>query len=198
MSRFLFAAVLCGATPLVVGTGIFVAWLLLRWHSLKDAGITTIMAGTVAFAVGCLCLMIHVAESRRNKRVSPRRMDWKSMGTIALLVINFPIAAAYVAAAIHIETRYSVTVINESPGRIEAFRVVGCGVDVDFGTIESQSRVCRSFNIRHDDYLNFRAILEDSEISGTVDYYMTHVRGADKTIILKPDNSFVVLDRART
>ena len=71
-------------------------------------------------------------------------------------------------------------------------------MDVDFDAIESQNRVCRSFNIRHDDDLKFRAVSEDSKISGTVGYYMTHVRGADKTIILKPDNSFVVLDSGQS
>lgn len=89
--------------PLVTGTAIFFAWLWLRWVGLMLAGFATIYAGLVLFGVGSLCLLIHVATSRRCRPIGFWQTHKASVVAGTLLVFNFPVAAAYTVRASHLD-----------------------------------------------------------------------------------------------
>ena len=102
MSRCLLAAFVCALIPLVTGTAIFCAWLWLRWDGFMDAGVATIFAGLVLFGVGSVCLGVHVAESGRSRSISFWQFHKASVVAGALLISNFPVAAAYALTAMDI------------------------------------------------------------------------------------------------
>ncbi len=115
-----------------------------------------------------------------------------------LLIANFPVAATYTILAMDIESRYYVAVENRREQPIESFLVTGGGVQVDFGLIPPNARVCRSFHIVHDGQLSFQTYIDGVETTGIVDGYVTGSLGGNKQIRIDSDNTIGVSDNDDT
>ena len=192
MNRWLKCAIVLGATPLVVATSIFVAWVVTRWRVLPIAGIFTIYAGPVSVGLGLLCLAIYTIQGYRLREHSPRHLLRQSLVTLALLLLNFPAAAGFTYAAILIETRYVVTVSNFSSSQVESFLVEGGGVHVELGPIRPGQSRSRGFYVQHDDQLVFRGSRSGVAFSGTIDGYVTNNLGGHKHVIVSSDGAISV------
>ena len=184
--RWLRVSVVCGATPLVVGTGIFLAWFITRWTWLAAAGLITIYAGLVLFTVGTVCLGVYVVRSLRSASGRSRDVALRAVGAATILLANFPAAAGIFWAALLIETQYRVAVTNNSPAAVDSFRVTGGGVDIDFGTIEPHATVTRRFHIQHDGQLVFRMVHMGRPTRGCIDGYVTNNLGGDARVTIGP------------
>ncbi len=174
--KSLWIAVVCGAAPLAIGTGIFLTWLATRWDRLMLAGLWTIPLGCIAFFIGCAALAIYHATGPTHHR---------SRNTLLaglLLVANFPAAGAITVAAMIVESCYSIKVLNASPETLTEVTVSGGGERAELGTLAPGESASARFWIRHDDELTFSARSDGRQLQATVDGYVTNGMGGNTQI----------------
>jgi hypothetical protein len=206
LNRAYLVATICGAAPLVLGTAIFIAWLVTRRDWLTIAGFALLYCGLVVFAAGVIALARFCWVALRTPGI-PRRAVWLStFGCAALLLANFPVAGGIIWAANTIATRYTVVVHNASSQRLDGVRVFGGGCDASYGSIPPGGTARRSFWIRQGGVLDFRASSGNNALGGTIDDYLTRYGGhrtvtvqADQTISIAREapNQLALVDRLR-
>jgi hypothetical protein len=192
MNKWLKTAIVLGTAPLVVATSIFLAWVAIRWTYLAAAGIITIYVGLVSVSVGLFCLAVVTVQTYRRQELPRRPLRRQLIVTLVILLLNFPAAAAFTYAAFLIETRYVVTVSNQSSSDVESFLVDGGGVHVELGPLRPGQSRSRGFYIQHDDGLSFSGSRSGVAFSGTLDGYVTINLGGHKNVVISPDGSVSV------
>ncbi len=109
-----------------------------------------------------------------------------------LLLVNFPVAFGVAGAAIHIETRYTVEVRNETSSVIHRVEVWGGGVQVTFGSIPAGESREKGFHFTEDGELGYRLVHDGKEHGGTVEGYVTGGQGGRRTLVVEPDGEVSV------
>ncbi|MEO1996054.1 MAG: hypothetical protein ABGZ17_12340 [Planctomycetaceae bacterium] len=176
----------------------FVLWLWLRWDSFVVAGIVTQYVGGLMFAIGMVCLTIHVLRNGQSERGPIRRCHKPAIIAGLQLIANVPVAAVYAVTVLNVHTRFDVAVSNETDQSVETFVVTGGGLRVDFGTIPPQATVRRSFHILRDGELSYRCQFAGGVSTGKVEGYVTHGLGGNKSIVIKPNGTIEVGDKDGT
>ena len=200
-------ASICGAMPLLLGTAIFVAWLVARWNWLMIAGAVVLYGGLAVVAAGVIALALSCRMAFRTPGV-PRRRVWVStLSCAGLLLANFLTAGGIISAVIAMATRYTVVVHNTSQRRLDSVRVFGGGCDASYGSLLPGATARRSFWIRQDGVLVFRASGGEDALEQTIDDYVTNNLGGHVRITVQPDqtisvtrgapNQLTLFDRAR-
>lgn len=183
-SRLLTITKICGALPLMIGVIIFGLWVWTRSDGLISAGIFTIYGGLASFALGSLSLFSYILAARKSAEF-PRPLVWRSaLKASALLLSNFPAAFAIVVAAILIETRYTVTIQNQTSSSATDLRIHGGGCDIAIANVSPHDSTSRSFWIQHDDRLEFSLQLNGQERTHIIEGYVTHGQGGSKTVTI--------------
>ena len=62
--RWYWLAIVCGLTPIILGSAIFAAWLIDDLDSLEMIGLGVIYVGLPLFAVGVVALVVFTAAAR--------------------------------------------------------------------------------------------------------------------------------------
>jgi len=157
MNRSYRIALVCGALPLVTGISIFLLWLLTRWQWLMIAGFITVIGGIALFLTGVVMLANYCWIAFRTPGLSKRRVWWLSAGSTVLLFSNFVAAGGIIRIVIGLETRYVVSVRNDSSQPLMNVMLTGGGCDIRFGTVPSGGfEVCSAW-IPNEGKLEFRA-----------------------------------------
>ena len=181
-SYLIRSALICGLLPLGTGVGIFLLWLVVRWDWLMLAGFGTICVGLLLVLVGAGFLV--AARSR-------------SPAVLGVLLANFPVAGVIVFVAFDIETRFTVTVVNEGPAPLDAFVVSGGGVEHGFGSVAPGQTATLHRLIDHDGELVFHARRDGEEVEGEVEGYVTNGQGGHKRVVFDQAGDFEVLGVGR-
>lgn len=183
MNRTLRIAFWCGAAPLALGVAIFLLWLLAGWTWLMVAGGCVLVAGPFVVLVGFAALWRDWWMDR-SARPDTRRHSWRPLVLVAaLLLSNFPVAGGIVVAAIAIESRYTIVVVNQSGKTLDDVVLEGGGRVVRFDAIPAGTSASRIVWFSHDDEeLDFRAISGATPVAGTVQEYVTGSLGGRLTI----------------
>ena len=115
MTRWYRATIACGLIPMALGSAVFAAWLFTDLDALEIIGVLFIYGGIFLFAVGIAALLIFVSRARKGG------IAYRRAATLALviLVLNFPLCAAYVAIAFAMESAHVVIVENRAGMTIE-------------------------------------------------------------------------------
>jgi hypothetical protein len=192
MSRAFRVALICGALPLLVGVSIFLLWLVMRWDWLMTAGVFTLFVGVAIFLIGAIALGRFWWLAFLTPDLSRRRLWFSTLGCAGLLLSNFPVAGGIMAAAIAIETRYTVIVRNASQQPLDGVRVFGGGCEADFGTIPPGSVARRSFWIQQDGELEFRAVSGATKYAKTIDNYVTNSGGGHTRVTINSDGTISI------
>lgn len=190
-------ATLLGAVPLALGTSIYVAWRLSRWHWLGVAGIWMLALGFVAVVAGEVALVLHVRRARREARPAERHARLRSVLVAALLLANFPAAVFYTLSAMEISMRYTVRIRNDSGIAVESFVVTGPGTSVELGPIAPRELAETHLHFRGDGSLRFAARQGERDFGGDLDGYVTTGLGGEKTVSVGPNGAFRVDDEKR-
>lgn len=114
MTRWYRIAVACGVLPLLVGTITFGAWLATDSDVLILVGITVILAGLGLFVAGAIALGRFVVSARKAAVSCVGRASVAA----AILLLNFPLALAYMAIADTMVSGIFVTIANDFSGPI--------------------------------------------------------------------------------
>ena len=93
-------ALFCGSAPLLTGVLLFVSWLPTRATWLELAGLWTIVGGVVLCGIGVVCLLAFLVQVCRQSR-DTRRYWWPRLWLAGLLLVaNFPVCYAIIAAVL--------------------------------------------------------------------------------------------------
>jgi hypothetical protein len=101
MPPLLRSATAFGASPLIIGTLVYLLWRITHWNGIALMGLVTILIGILCFIAGTTCLILHL---KRNAQAA-QRSPLSSVLVGLLLISNFPAAYFYTASAIDISTR---------------------------------------------------------------------------------------------
>lgn len=182
-------ASICGALPLLVGVSTYFLWLATDWDWLMMAGMVTLGGGCVVVAVGAREL-VRFCRIGLHTTGLPRHRIWLPAVVCAVLLFsNFVVAGGIVAAAAFLGPLYTVIVHNETAQPLDSVRVVGGGRDVSFGSVEAGGSARRSFWIRQDGELEFRAWTGSTSDTLTIDGYVTQDMGGHKTVTVRSDGT---------
>lgn len=179
MPRSYRIALLCGALPLCCGLIIFIAWTQTRQWQLETAGFYTIIAGCFLFLIGAAALL-------RFCRISPAPQRRGPRATFAalILLVNFPVAAAVAYTAYWLDTRYMVTISNESGQPLSGAQVEGGGILERYGEIPAGKAVRRYIPVKTDGQLIFSS--GGGLYLTVVEEYVTGGVGGRRTVHVKP------------
>jgi hypothetical protein len=103
--RLMYGAMICGAIPLLLACGIFVAWLFTRDLGLAFVGFLNIGLGLCFFLVGSAMLAAHLFSFRERRLGRFLATSWVA---IILLLINFPACWGIIRAVNYVETTYPI------------------------------------------------------------------------------------------
>jgi hypothetical protein len=198
LNRLHRVATICGATPLFLGTAIFVAWLVTSWKWLVMAGVVMLYVGLAFVAAGVLALGLSSWTAFRTPGISRRRVWLSTLSCLGLLLANFLAADGIISAVIANATRYTVVVHNTSHERLDRVRVFGGGCDASYGSILPGATARRSFWIRQDSTLVFRASAGEKRLEQTIDGYVTTNLGGHTRVTVQPDRTISVTRGAPT
>ncbi|TWT64191.1 hypothetical protein [Rubinisphaera italica] len=185
MPRLLKSAIVLGASPLLVGTLIYVMWRYTQWEWLEAAGGLTILVGLVAFYMGASALCRHLWFESRAQLISSRTLFLQAVVVGSLLLANFPVAGYFALSAVAVSMQYTVRVYNNSNQTIDSFIVTGPGVQVELGPIASGQYKRRDILIQTDGTLEFAARQQELEFKGQLEGYITGGMGGFKDIRVK-------------
>jgi heme/copper-type cytochrome/quinol oxidase subunit 2 len=99
-----------------MGVLIFVSWVMIRSQWLIAAVIVVVYAGILLFFVGVVSIIICLYNDRRKNTVGYKK---KSMVTLSILLINFPVSIAIISTVLYILGVSTVTIENQSNTKIE-------------------------------------------------------------------------------
>jgi hypothetical protein len=195
MSRSLYAAYLCGATPLLIGSLIYTTWRLTRWPWLETAGLIMIAVGTISVMVGAGFLFRCTWKGFRAARIHRAKIQLHAFLAGGMLLLNVPVATIFAVSAIHIMTCYVMRVSNESGSAIESFVVTGPGIRVDLGPIAPGQSTEYQMTFSGDGSLDFIARQQQSVWGGVMEGYVTGGLGGDTTIRIMPNSQFQIIKK---
>lgn len=109
-------AIACGLLPMILGTAIFVAWLITDSDVLEIIGLLLVYGGVALLALGLVCLLAFVSRARKAGIAYRRARNW----ALVVLFLNFPLCAATIFLAFAMESANVVTLVNNAAVPIEA------------------------------------------------------------------------------
>lgn len=185
-------ATACALIPLILGTGIYIAWRITRWDWLALAGYFLILVGLAFFALGTVLLVLYWRKNSRHEPKMGSRPLLKISLVSGLLLVNFPAAGFYAWSALDLKTRYTVQVTNKSKEPIDSFVLTGPGVKVELGPIASADHTIQHFHVAGEGPLNFKAVQGGLEIMGQIDGYVATNLGGNATVRILPGGQYNV------
>ena len=192
-------ATICAVAPLVLGIAIFVVWLLVRRDWLMIAGAVALYGGLAVLAAGVVALAYSSWTALRTPGVERRRVRTSVVICGGLLGANVLAAGAILSVVVTTISRYTVVIHNSShQQQLDSVQVSGGGCDVSYGSILPGAVARRSFWIRRDGVLVFRASHGDDVLGHTVDDYVMNNGGGHVTVTVRPDLRIAVTRTAPT
>jgi hypothetical protein len=180
-------AILCGAVPLALGVLTFASWLATGWRELMMAGLIVLYLGFAAFIIGVMAVTRFLIAARESGQVSFKKARRKALAASALLLANFPAAAAIIFAVGLLETTYSVTVVNASGGAVDEVRLFGGGRDVSLGSIAAGGRSRARLRFREDGVLEIQVFRGTASETEMIVGYVSPGQGGRMTVIIEAD-----------
>ena len=185
---------IAGIAPLVLGLLVFAGWLLFGSAAWMAAGLVVIGVGVALVILGLLALLRYRQLAR--PAVPSPDVRRATAGTLALLGVNFPVAAVLTVAAIVIQTVWIVDVINATGDPAQEVRIVGGGVDERIERLAPGDSVRRAFWVDSDGVLELHvAAAQSSESSPrvvTIEDYVTTLMGGRATVTLQSNGEIEV------
>ena len=169
---------------MLLGTAIFAAWLFTDLDALEIIGLLFIYGSIVLFAVGIISLLVFVSRARKGGSA------YRIPATLALtvLVLNFPLCAAYISIAFAMESAHVVTVVNRAGMPIEALTLTDpAGRQFRFGTVgPGQARhACLDFS--GEGAVQFSLDVDGETRAGTLIGYLADPLGSHATVHLSEE-----------
>lgn len=120
MNKWYWIAQACGILPLITGTGIFTAWVLLHHDWLLYAGVLAVPGLLLLILLGFFAIGVFIRRARNGKQPYIGR----SLLATLIILLNFPAGVGFAYLALEIKTTYVVTIENSSRQEINAIMII--------------------------------------------------------------------------
>jgi len=193
-------AVYCGAAPLATGTSLFLLWLATRWDRLFFAGTAVIYGGLALFVVGVGALVRYAWLGLRQPppHLPRRQIGINVASALSLLLLNFPAAWGIVTVGVALETRYVLTIRNDTARPLTRVRIFGGGASFRLPLLEPHETVAQAVWFSQDGELRFEADSNQQHLSQTVESYVTGGHGGRADVVVQSDAAVAVTLRDKT
>ncbi len=175
---------LCGLLPMTIGAAVFAAWYFTRSWFLVAAGIYTVYSGVVCVIAGLVSLLVYEYKCLKAGNKSDAR---KGAFPLIVLLLNFPLAVLIVSVSLNLMAQYTLTVQNRTGSDINNISFAGPGVEVAAGPVKSQESRTVKMRFKHDGSLRYHVSLNEGEVDGIVEGYVTRNMGGDKLFLIRED-----------
>ncbi len=185
----LYVALLAALIPMLLGTVDIALWLLTFSKAFEAFGIIIVIGGLIFFAIGSICLLIHLVTVLRRPKNLRRQLLMILLAAI-LLVANFPLAGFYMNLA----ERSHVRVINQTGMTIDAAVAVDPdGNKYDFGSIASGATASRRIRPRGEGAFNLLITSNGASEEVELDSYTSDgpMTGKRLTVTVTPTKTSV-------
>jgi hypothetical protein len=186
----LYAALVCGLAPAVLGTLIIAGWLVTQSHVFELLGLVNIFVGLSCTLVGGIALITHFWRSIATGRRPVR--SWLGPGVVAAVILigNFPLCGFY----FWVSTLYSVRVVNATGATVSSFVVHDpAGQTWELGPIRPGGSSRRMLGLKGEGTVTFTATVGGSNVGGELEGYITSgMTNGRRTVTLNADGSVSV------
>lgn len=192
-------AFICGIVPLTVGTSAFILWLVLpNWFMMAVMALLggpTLICGIIMFLVGGFELFCAWRQALKDPSIPRSRLRRRILTCAGLLLVNFPVAGAIFQFVSMSELRFTIEVRNDFSQPIENVLVFGGGIEASYGTLHPGESALRSFRIRRDGILEFKAHSQSACHEEIIKGYVTHGDGGLMTLTVHSDGTIAINER---
>ncbi len=158
-----------GATPLILGSAIFIAWCASGAKWLEVAGLFNIFGGGLLFLVGVYFVLFHLIDCLDDGRLRKWRTWASTILVLAVLFANFPVCGSIMNSVSRIEKGERAKqmlrdrllfVLNDSGERVH-LRIVGPEGAKELGSLTVGADVCHWLTAPRDAQMTLR-VLQDT------------------------------------
>ncbi len=180
----------CGGLPLATGVSVFLLWLLTDSELFMLLGLGILFLGLVLFGVGSIALAR--ASWLMASKPGYETVRGSVFACAALLLANFPVAGGILWSVGYLQTRYLVTIENQSSEALEAVRLVGGGCDESLGSIAGEDTAVQAMWFDRDGQLKVEFRHSGLQEAHIVEGYVTTGLGGQARVVVDPDGDVSV------
>lgn len=114
MTKRMRTAWQCAWIPLILGTAVYLLWLLTRWEAMMLLGLLVIALGVLLTGVCLVALITDILKERASKVAKNPRAMIPRVLCILLMAANYPIAMWMIGEGNRFLDLYPVTIQNTS------------------------------------------------------------------------------------
>ena len=192
MLIWLRIAQVCGLLPLIVGAGIFVAWVTQHRDLILYAGLLAVPGFILIILGGFVALVAFIRQARRKSAPYLQR----AILTIVLLLANFPAGAGLAYLAMQIKTTYSVYLVNNSDQTFQSITLTDPeGNTFQIAPPPPHGQNKHSLHFNGEGQVKYTLQIDGVPKSGTMFGYITNNMGGQAHLTVEADGSITILER---
>ena len=178
MNKWYRIGLISALLPLVMGTGIFGAWVFTRQDWLMSAGIYTIAGGLILFVAGVVAVFF-IARLAKKQGLPCKK---KIITLACLLVANFPVAMWMTFSALDILAEYKVSIINNSTESAQIIFSDPTGKIHAVPDVSPHSKTQMIFHFEGEGAVMYQVTSKTFDRSGTLFGYITNGMGGSAVL----------------
>ena len=164
------AAINLGRVPIIIGTIIFLLWLITHEFLLNLAGAITIFLGFFSVCLGLISLSIYIYKSKVNSIKNSKAKIFKA---IAILLINFPLALSFIMISSYIDSTFTIIIDNQSNRTIKNIHVSEFNHVNDLPNVLAHTKVNHDLHFQSEGEINYSLSIDDIKHTGILFGYIT-------------------------
>ncbi len=158
------------------------------------AGVINIYSGLVLFVIGLICLAIYFLSERKINR----RLALKKAGiSLAILIVNFPVATAALFGASYLLSMSTLLVKNETGFTIRDLTLIERDKVYEFPVIEPNEHISKNYNFKYEGAVMYKLSLNEVTHDGIVFGYVTSNSGGKAEMLISGEGAITV-DRMKS
>ncbi|MGB4100481.1 MAG: hypothetical protein WBK91_01030 [Alphaproteobacteria bacterium] len=182
----------CGLLPLVVGSGLFVAWAALRHDWMLYAGLLLIPVFLLLIVFGFVTLGLHVRQCRQALTPYVRR----SLFAAALLFSNIPVGIALTCFVLDLREIYIVHLQNNSTrSAADIIMTDPLGAEFPVDPLPPAAHAEHRLRFAGEGQVAFRLSLDGVTKTGTLFGYITSGMGGQAFLTIETDGHIVISEK---
>lgn len=192
MNKWYWIAQACGILPLITGTGIFTAWVLLHRDWLLYAGVLAVPGLLLLILMGFFTIGVFIRRAHNGKQPYIAR----SLLATLILLLNFPAGVGFAYLALEIKTTYIVTIENNSRLEVKAMKITDpSGREFLAPALLPQEQAQHSLHFDGEGQVKYQYQIAETVQSGILFGYITSNMGGQAQVTIDSKGSATVTEK---
>lgn len=192
MNKWYWIAQACGILPLIVGTGLFTAWVLLHRDWLLYAGVLAVPGLLLLIGFGFFATARFIRRAHHHKRPYIAR----SLLATLILLLNFPVGTGFAYLALEIKTTYVVTIENNSRQEIKDIKIIDpSGKEFLAPAILPQEEAQHNLHFDGEGQVKYQYQIAETVQSGVLFGYITSNMGGQAHVIIDGSGNALISEK---